>query len=85
MNIPFKKSKKGVTIEVRVEPRSSKACISGVTGDVLKVKLTAPPVEGEANRQLIEVISEELGIAKRRINIVKGLKSKNKVVEIEGM
>ncbi len=85
MKIPYKKSKNGIAIEVKVEPRSSKKAISGVMGNVLKVKLTAPPVEGAANEQLIEVISEATGIRKSNIRIVRGASSKRKVLEIEGI
>ncbi len=85
MQIPFRRTKNGIVIEVKVEPRSSKKGIAGVMGDMLKVKLTAPPVEGEANEQLIEVISEATGIRKSRIRIIRGLSSKKKVVEINGI
>jgi uncharacterized protein (TIGR00251 family) len=85
MNIPFKKTKDGIVIEVRVQPRSSKKGIAGVMDNVLKVKLTAPPVEGEANEQLIEVISEATGVRKSSIKIVRGLSSKKKVVQISGV
>jgi uncharacterized protein len=85
MEIPYKKIKDGILIRVRVEPRSSKRSISGVMGDVVKVKLTAPPVDGAANEQLIEVLAETFGLRKSGIKIVKGLSSKNKVVEITGV
>jgi uncharacterized protein (TIGR00251 family) len=85
MNIPFKKTKDGIVIEVKVEPRSSKKGIAGVMDNVLKVKLTAPPVEGEANEQLIEVVSELTGVRKSNIRILRGLSSKRKVVEIKGV
>ncbi len=85
MNIPFKKTKDGILIEVKVDPRSSKKGVSGIMDNVLKVKLTAPPVEGEANEQLIEVISELTGVRKSDIRIVRGLSSRRKVVEIKGV
>jgi uncharacterized protein (TIGR00251 family) len=85
MNIPYKKTKDGIIVEVKVEPRSSKKGLAGVMDNVLKVKLTAPPVEGEANDQLIEVLSEATGVRKSSIRIVRGLSSKRKVVEIKGI
>lgn len=85
MEIPFKKTKEGITIQVKVQPRSSRKGIVGVAGDALKVYLTAPPVGGAANEQLIEVLSEGLGIRKSAIHIMKGLSSRNKVIEIEGV
>jgi uncharacterized protein (TIGR00251 family) len=85
MNIPFRKTKGGIVIEVKVEPRSSKKGIAGVMDNVVKVKLTAPPVEGEANEQLIEVLSDLTGVRKSDIKIVRGLSSKRKAVEIRGV
>ena len=85
MNIPFKKTKEGILIEVKVDPRSSRKGVSGIMDNILKVKVTAPPVEGEANEQLIEVISELTGVRKSDIRIVRGLSSRRKVVEIRGV
>jgi uncharacterized protein (TIGR00251 family) len=85
MKVPFRKTKDGITVEVRVEPRSSKKGIAGVMENVLKVKLTAPPVGGEANEQLIEVLSEATGVRKSDIRIIRGHAAKNKVVEIRGI
>jgi uncharacterized protein (TIGR00251 family) len=85
MHIPFRKTKEGIAIEVKVEPRSSRKGIAGVMDNVLKVKLTAPPVGGEANEQLIEVISDATGVRKSAIRIIRGHSSKKKVVEIRGV
>jgi uncharacterized protein len=86
MKIPYKKTKNGIMIEVKVEPRSSRRQISGIMdNDILKVKLTAPPVDGSANEQLIELISETTGVKKSQIKIVRGLSSKRKLVEITGV
>ena len=85
MNIPFKKTKDGIAIEIKVEPRSSRRSISGIMDNRLKVKLTAPPVDNAANEQLIEIISEETGVKKSSIRIIKGHSSKNKVIEIRGI
>jgi len=85
MNIPFQTTKKGITIKIKVEPRSSRKGISGIAGDTVKVKVHAPPVGGAANEELIEVLSEKLGIKKSAIRILRGESSKNKVVEIEGI
>ena len=85
MSIPFKKSKKGIIVKVKVEPRSSRKGVSGVTGDSVKVRVNAPPVGGAANKDLIEVLSEELKIRKSAIKIIKGHSVKDKLVEIEGI
>jgi uncharacterized protein (TIGR00251 family) len=85
MEIPFNKSKKGINFKVRVEPRSSRKGSSGIIGDTLKVRVNSPPVGGAANAELIEILSEEFGIKKTNIKIIKGHSSRNKVVEIEGI
>lgn len=71
-----------VRIAVRVQPRSSRDEIVGVIAGALKVKLTAPPVDGAANDALIELLSSEIGVPKRRISIVGGETSKSKLIEI---
>jgi uncharacterized protein (TIGR00251 family) len=57
----------------------------GLYGDALKVKLTSPPVDGEANKELVEVLAKECGIRKGDIEIVSGKSSKNKLVRIAGI
>jgi uncharacterized protein len=85
MRIPFHTTKDGILLTVRVQPRSSRRGIEGISGDIMKVKLTAPPHEGAANEQLIELLSEELGIRKSSMRIIRGHGSRNKVVEIRGI
>ena len=85
MNIPFQRSKKGITLNIKVEPRSSRKGIAGIAGDTIKVKVHAPPVGGAANEELIEVLSEKFSIKKSSIRILRGESSRNKVVEIEGI
>jgi uncharacterized protein (TIGR00251 family) len=74
-----------LTIKIKVEPRSSKSEIVGAYGDALKVKLTSPPVEGKANKELIELLSKKLKVRKKDIEIISGQSSKNKVVKIAGL
>ncbi len=70
-------------INIKVEPRSSKSGIAGPYGDSLKVRLNSPPVEGKANKELIEILAKEFKIRKKDVEIIKGEKSKNKVVRIK--
>ncbi len=85
MKIPFKRSRKGITFKVRVEPRSSRKGIPAIIGDALKIWVNAPPVGGAANKELIEILSEEFSIKKTSIKIIRGHSSRVKVVEIEGI
>ncbi|MGI5920696.1 MAG: DUF167 domain-containing protein [Syntrophomonadaceae bacterium] len=75
----------GVRIEVKVQPRSSRNLIAGEQDGVLKIKLTAPPVDGEANEALIVYLSGLLGVPKRDISLIKGETSRNKLIEISGI
>lgn len=84
MKIPFKRTRNGITVNVKVQPRSSKQGVE-IIGDTLKVRLTAPPVDGAANEQLKRILSETLGIRKSSIRIIRGLSSRDKVVSIEGV
>lgn len=70
-------------LKIRVLPRSSRNEVAGEMADgALKVKLTAPPVDGKANDALIELLSDHFAVAKNKITIVRGLTSKNKTIEI---
>jgi len=70
-------------IKIRVLPRSSKNEVVGEMADgTLKVKLTAPPVDGKANEALLELLAKHFGVKKNKIKLNSGLASKNKLVEI---
>ncbi len=86
MKLPFKRTTHGITLDIKVEPRSSQKGIAGVMDDtIIKVKLTAPPVAGSANEQLIEVIAEELGVKKSQVSVIRGHSSKRKIVAVTGI
>lgn len=71
-------------ILVEVKPNSSKVQVENITGNVYKVKLTAPPTEGKANAQLIKVLAEHFGVSKSQVEIKAGKTAKTKVVIIYG-
>ncbi len=75
----------GVTFAVRVVPRSSRNQIVGVEGGALKIKLTAPPVEGAANAALIDFIAAWLGVRRSAVSIVAGGTARQKLVRVEAM
>ncbi|MFA6424153.1 MAG: DUF167 domain-containing protein [Candidatus Magasanikbacteria bacterium] len=71
-------------LKIRVLPRSSKNEVIGKMSDgTLKIKLTAPPVDGKANDALIKLLADYFNISKSKIKIVSGNTSKNKMIEIE--
>lgn len=68
----------GLLIDVRVQPKSSKNVIVGLHGEALKVKLNAPPVEGKANKALIQLVAKLLGCPKSDVEILSGQASRSK-------
>jgi uncharacterized protein (TIGR00251 family) len=74
-----------VRFTVRVRPRARVNAIDGVVGHALKVRLTAPPVDGAANDALIAFLAARLGIAKSTIRLVAGQKARDKVVAVRGL
>jgi uncharacterized protein (TIGR00251 family) len=75
----------GVTLTVRVVPRSSRNQIVGAENGALKIKLAAPPVEGAANAALIELMADWLNVRKSAVTIVSGDKARRKVVRVSGV
>jgi hypothetical protein len=70
---------------VRVVPRASQSSIEGIYGGALKVKIAAPPVDGAANEELVAVLAKAFDVARSRIRVVRGARSRTKSVEIEGV
>jgi len=75
----------GCFFGVHVQPRASRSEICGAKDGELKVRLTSPPVEDAANKQCVELIAKRLGIAKSRVSIRTGAKSRHKVVQVHGV
>ncbi len=75
----------GVSIKVHVAPRASANKVAGAHDGALKIALTAPPVEGAANKALVDFISKTLGVPRSRVSIVSGQTSRNKVLRVEGI
>lgn len=72
-------------ISVRLTPRASSDEIVGWQDDVLRVRVTAPPVDGKANDALARVLAKALGVPKSRVGVVTGAASRDKTVAIEGL
>lgn len=70
------------TIDVKVLPRSSKDEIVGEKDGVYKIKLTAPAIEGKANKALLKLLAKKLGLPKREIRIISGERSRIKSIRI---
>ena len=74
-----------VFISLRVHPSAKRNEVAGVHDGVWQVRVSAPPVRGKANRELIAFLGEVLGVSKSSLSIVKGETSRNKVIAAEGL
>ncbi len=72
-----------LVLRIRVQPRTRDNGIDDPSGDVLRVRLKASPLDGEANRALIDVLAAEFSVPKRRVRIRHGHGSRTKLVRIE--
>ena len=70
---------------MRLQPRASSSRITGEKDGVIQVRVTAPPVDGEANAALEKLVAKKLGIAKSKVKVVKGETSREKLLEIDGL
>ncbi len=74
-----------VTFDVLVQPRASRAKLGPVHDGRLKVAVTAPPVDGEANAAVIELIAKTLGVSKGAVAVIAGTSSRRKTVRVAGV
>jgi hypothetical protein len=72
-------------IPVQVYPNAVRNEIAGLTNGILRIKISAPPIKGKANRELIAFLSQLLGTSKDNISIIKGHTARNKVVAIDSL
>jgi len=73
-----------LTLALHVQPGAKRTGAAGLHGESLKVRLAAPPVEGKANEALIAWLAQEFGVPARQVRLLRGEKSREKVVEISG-
>lgn len=82
-NIAIRETPDGFSFKVRAVPRSSKNQVCGLQGEALKIKISAPPVEGAANQAICEFVAKLLGIAKSRVSVASGASSRDKTLFVE--
>ena len=83
--IPIRETETGVVFRIRVVPRASRCEAAGIQDDALKLRITAPPVEGKANEACIALLAELLGVKKAQVAIIAGHASRTKTVAVEGV
>ena len=75
----------GARIDIRVQPRASRNTLSGVRGGMLRIRVTAPPVDGQANAAAIALLAKALDLPKSAIRLVKGASTREKTLVVESM
>jgi uncharacterized protein (TIGR00251 family) len=85
MALPVVEEKEGCIFRVRVLPRGGRDEIVGLHGDALKIRLTAPPAKGKANRALQEFLAERLGVSPWAVELLSGHTSRWKRVRVKGV
>ena len=81
----FAETAEGVVVNVKAQPRSSRAGVDGLVGDALKVRIRCAPVDGKANKELVETLADAFGIAKSNVVFKSGETSKTKRLLLRGV
>ncbi len=74
----------GTLLAVKLQPRASKNEIGEPLGDELKIKVTAPPVDAAANQALVELLADQLGCSRGRVELIRGHTSRHKTLLLHG-
>jgi len=83
--LDIREDKKGVVFKVRVQPRAAKNQLAGLFGDALKLRLTAPPVEGEANEACRVFLAKIFKVPKNQVELIAGQTGRSKLVRVYGI
>ena len=75
----------GAVLKVQVQPRASRDEVLGPHGDALKIRITAAPVAGAANKHLLKFLAKKLKVARSQMSIASGATSRAKSIAIEGI
>lgn len=70
-------------LRVKVQTQGRDEGVAEVTGDALRVRVNAPPVEGKANKRLLAILADAFGVARSRVRLVHGARSRHKWIRIE--
>lgn len=73
-----------LVLELHIQPGASKTAVEGLHGDRLKLRLAAPPVDGEANRVLVRFLADRFAVPQRDVEILRGAAGRRKTVQVRG-
>ena len=85
MRTPASRRAEGALLRLRVQPRASRDEILGWRNDVLRVRVTAPPVEGAANAAVVALVARALRVAPSTVRVVRGERGRDKRVRVAGL
>jgi uncharacterized protein (TIGR00251 family) len=74
----------GVLLSVRLQPRAAVDQVGPALGQELKVRVTAPPADNEANQALVRLLAARFGCARNRVELLRGRTSRHKVIKLHG-
>lgn len=74
-----------VLLHLWIQPRASRDEVAGVQGEALKIRIAAPPVDGEANAALEQFLAKKLGVPRSAVRLVHGQTGRRKTAEISGI
>jgi uncharacterized protein len=75
----------GSRLRLRVQPRASRDEVAGLHGDAVRIRLTAPPVDGAANEALLRFLSRQLQVARGALSLAGGRTGRSKLVDVAGI
>ena len=81
----FTETTEGTILNVKAQPRSSKAGVDGFLGDAVKVRIKCAPVDGKANKELVETLADVFGLPKSKVVFKSGETSKQKRILLTGV
>ena len=84
-NFAVEEIKGGVVFKVKVLPGSSRTAVCGLLDEMVKIKVSAAPEKGKANKCLIEFLSKQLGVKKSAVQIISGQTSPVKQIQVQGL
>jgi uncharacterized protein (TIGR00251 family) len=72
-------------LAIRVQPRAKRTEVAGERGEVVVIRVNAPPVDGRANEAVCRLIAKRLGVPRTAVRIVRGESARDKLVRIDGL